>query len=69
MEKIIEFKVGDTYKAKPSYLTYTVKIHILAIAEYHIMYKFYNKKCKTWVYNCASDIMLTFYITRIQTKA
>ena len=65
------FKIGDTYHIYKNICGNLVptKIHILAIIEDQIVFKYYSYNFKTWKYEIIYPSILTIEIERYKERA
>jgi hypothetical protein len=63
----MKFKKGQTYKAAIIGM-HIYKIHILAIVEEMVVYRWYGRHKQWWHYGIEEPNMLEFYIKKVKGK-
>ena len=62
-EYLINFVVGDTYRLRMG-VGKLYKIHILALVDEHVVYKWYGRHKQWWHYNIDDEHILSIKINR-----
>lgn len=62
-EYLINFAVGDTYRLRID-VGKLYKIHILALVDDHVVYKWYGRHKQWWHYNIDDKHILSIRINR-----